>query len=133
MPGQANTVSTTIEPPMRWPALTPAMVMTGRRALRRTWTRAIRPSRQALGARGPHEIQVPHLEHRGARHARVDRDVEQGERHRGQDEVPRDVERERRQPMRLAPTVYMPKAGSQPSVTEKSRTPISPTQKSGIA
>ncbi|CFN71913.1 Uncharacterised protein [Bordetella pertussis] len=39
----------------------------------------------------------------------------------------------RAQPVRLLPTVSMPKAGSQPSITENSRMPISDSQNSGVA
>src|SRR3546814_19963374 len=40
MPGQANTDSTTTEPPRRLPIWTPAMVMTGRTAFRRICLRS---------------------------------------------------------------------------------------------
>ncbi|MNH36104.1 hypothetical protein D3C79_968630 [compost metagenome] len=39
----------------------------------------------------------------------------------------------RAHPVKPAPTVSMPKAGSQPSTTENSRMPISDSQNSGVA
>ncbi|MNW17291.1 hypothetical protein D3C71_2164300 [compost metagenome] len=44
MPGQANTVSTSTEPPRIWPACSDTKVMTGKMALRRMWRRQMRDS-----------------------------------------------------------------------------------------
>ena len=47
-PGQANTDSTTTEPPSKPPTCTPATVTTGRTALRSTWVSVIRSSFRPL-------------------------------------------------------------------------------------
>ena len=51
-PGQANTVSTTTDPPSRLPTCTPAIVSTGSEALRSTWrehdARSVRPFARAV-------------------------------------------------------------------------------------
>ena len=74
------------------PICTPRMVTTGSSALRSTWRDVTLLRRQALGARGAHEVELRHLQHRGAHHPGIDRGIEQAERQGRQHQVMQHVE-----------------------------------------
>ena len=83
------------------PACRPISVTIGSIALRRTWRAHDARLAEALGARGAHEVERQHLEHRGAHDAQVDRQEDQPQRQRRQHQVPRDVQHAPRFPCRL--------------------------------
>ena len=108
-PGQPNTVSTRIDPPSRWPICTPASVTTGSSALRAACTKPTRASDTPFARAVGDEVERIDLEHRRAHQARVDRDIEQAERHRRQHEVSRDVDGARgRAHLRVAIVIIPP-------------------------
>ena len=90
----------------------PAKVTTGSSALRSTWRRSTPPSGTPLARAVVTKSCDADLEHRRARQARVDRHVEQAERQRRQHQV-RAMSSTAATPVRSAPTVLMPKLGSQ--------------------
>ncbi len=95
MPGQANTVSTSTEPPISCPAWMPARVTTGSSALRRMWRRRMRPSGTPLARAVLMKSWPATLQHGAAGQPGVDGHVEQAERQRGQHQVARRVGRRR--------------------------------------
>ena len=83
--------------------------------------------RQALGARGAHEILPHHVEDGRAGDTREDAGLGQGERDGGHDEG------DEARPGRRRPSPGKPPDGIHPSQDEKTRTRISPIQKFGMA
>ena len=79
--------SVSTAPPISPPTCRPMMVITGIKRVAQRMQADDAPRRQALGARRAHIILVEHLEHRGARHARDDRERNGAEHDGGQGEM----------------------------------------------
>ena len=112
-------------PARSWPSWMPATVTIGISALRSAWRKSTHPLGQALGARRLHVLLAEHLQHRRAGGARQDRELEEAERHRGQQQ------RAQRRARTPAPQPSKPPACTQPSRTEKSRIRSRPGPEAG--
>ena len=87
MPGRLNTLSVTTTPEISSAKPVPITVMTGTAALRSAWRNSTRDLADALGARGADIVLAEHVQHRRARHARDQRDIDEGQRAGRQDDA----------------------------------------------
>ena len=126
MPGSANTCSMTTEPPIAVLSRMPVAVMIRIRALRKRVLADRAPFAEALGARRADEILAQHVEHRRARHARQEADLEQRQDQRRQD---RPSENHGPIPCEIG---AKPLDGTQPSMTLNRMMPRMAIQNAGI-